>query len=48
MEQFYKELFTPNITKSEAVRRAQLHLLKQPESSHPYFWAPFILVGNWL
>ena len=48
MEQFYKEVFTPNITKAEAVRRAQLHLLQQPESSHPYFWAPFILVGNWL
>lgn len=48
MKQFYKELFTPNITKAEAVRRAQLHLLKQPESSHPYFWASFILVGNWL
>jgi len=48
MQQFYRELFTPNITKAEAVQRAQLHLLKQPESSHPYFWAPFILVGNWL
>jgi CHAT domain-containing protein len=48
MEQFYKELFTPNITRAEAVRIAQLHLLKTPESSHPYFWAPFILVGNWL
>jgi CHAT domain-containing protein len=48
MEQFYKELFTPNITRAEAVRVAQLHLLKTPESSHPYFWAPFILVGNWL
>ena len=48
MEQFYKELFTPNITRAEAVRIAQLHLLKTPESAHPYFWAPFILVGNWL
>jgi CHAT domain-containing protein len=48
MEQFYKELFTPNITRAEAVRVAQLHLLKTPESTHPYFWAPFILVGNWL
>lgn len=48
MEQFYKELFTPNITRAEAVRVAQLHLLKTPESAHPYFWAPFILVGNWL
>ncbi|HEY9832016.1 MAG TPA: CHAT domain-containing protein, partial [Stenomitos sp.] len=48
MEQFYKELFTPNITRAEAVRQAQLYLLKTPESAHPYFWAPFILVGNWL
>ncbi|HEY9727150.1 MAG TPA: CHAT domain-containing protein [Chroococcales cyanobacterium] len=48
MEQFYKELFTPNITRAEAVRQAQLYLLKTPESTHPYFWAPFILVGNWL
>ena len=48
MEQFYKELFTPNITRAEAVRQAQLYLLKTPESKHPYFWAPFILVGNWL
>jgi CHAT domain-containing protein len=48
MEQFYKELFTPNMTRAEAVRVAQLHLLKTPEFAHPYFWAPFILVGNWL
>lgn len=48
MEQFYKELFTPNMTRTEAVRVAQLHLLKTPEFAHPYFWAPFILVGNWL
>jgi CHAT domain-containing protein len=48
MEQFYKELFTPNITRAEAIRQAQLYLLKTPESTHPYFWAPFILVGNWL
>jgi CHAT domain-containing protein len=48
MEQFYKELLTPNVTKAEAVRLAQLHLLEQPESNHPFFWAPFILVGNWL
>ncbi|MEW6498123.1 MAG: CHAT domain-containing protein, partial [Cyanobacteriota bacterium] len=48
MVQFYQELLKPELTKAEAVRLAQLYLLKQPESSHPYYWAPFILVGNWL
>lgn len=48
MVQFYQELLKPEVTKAEAVRLAQLYLLKQPLFSHPYYWAPFILVGNWL
>lgn len=48
MAQFYKELLKPLVTKAEAVRLAQLHLLKTPKYSHPYYWGPFILVGNWL
>jgi CHAT domain-containing protein len=48
MVQFYQELLKPGMTKAEAVRRAQLQLLKQPEFNHPYFWASFILVGSWL
>jgi CHAT domain-containing protein len=48
MVQFYQELLKPKASKAEAVRLAQLYLLKQPEFSHPYYWAAFILVGNWL
>lgn len=48
MVQFYQEFLKPEATKAEAVRLAQLYLLKQPEFSHPYYWAPFILVGNWI
>ena len=48
MAQFYQELLKPQVTKAEAVRLAQLHLLKTPKYSHPYYWGPFILVGNWL
>ncbi|HTY22441.1 MAG TPA: tetratricopeptide repeat protein [Desulfomonilaceae bacterium] len=34
-------------SKAEALRQAKLSLLQDPATSHPYFWAPFILVGNW-
>ncbi len=48
MVEFYKQLTQSKVTKAEALRRAQLQLLKQPDSNHPFFWAPFVLVGNWL
>lgn len=51
MIQFYKELKDTTISKAEALQRAQLEFIKQPEGNklrEPYYWAPFILVGNWL
>ena len=48
MAQFYRELAKqPAPSKAEALRRAQLALLEQSPYRHPYFWAPFVLVGNW-
>ena len=47
MGQFYQEL-TNQGTKAEALRQAQLALLKNPWYRHPFYWAPYILVGNWL
>ncbi|WP_421657651.1 CHAT domain-containing protein [Leptothermofonsia sp. ETS-13] len=47
--EFYRELSTAKVTKAEALRRAQLTLLKQyPNYSRPGYWAPYVLVGNWL
>lgn len=48
MTQFYQQLAQPQVGKAEAVRNAQLALLQTKSFNHPYFWAPFILVGNWL
>ncbi len=48
MTKFYQEFTNPKLTKAEALRRAQLPLLKEAGYRHPYYWAPFILVGNWL
>jgi CHAT domain-containing protein len=45
---FYLALFQSNLTKAEAVRQAQLSLLRSEQYRHPYYWAPFVLVGNWL
>ncbi|MEW6492879.1 MAG: CHAT domain-containing protein [Cyanobacteriota bacterium] len=45
---FYKELTQVKSTKAEALRHAQVTLLKDPQYQHPIYWAPFVLVGNWL
>lgn len=45
MVAFYTELKTSS--KSEALRRAQLALINDSRYSHPFFWAPFILIGEW-
>ncbi len=45
---FYRELKNSQITKAEAVRRAQLQLLKHPNYNAPAFWSAYVLIGNWL
>ncbi len=47
MSQFYQELLNHQITKAEALRRAQLYLLNEGYQ-HPRYWAPYVLIGNWL
>ena len=75
MQRFYALLGTGDVTKADALRQAQLSLLKNENNldermdeleltrftlqtidgpapttaeglSHPYYWAPFILIGN--
>ncbi|MFB2835133.1 CHAT domain-containing protein [Floridanema evergladense] len=48
MTEFYRELTTPGTSKAEALRRAQIRLLNNRNYRNPYFWAPYVLVGNWL
>ncbi|NEO67886.1 MAG: CHAT domain-containing protein, partial [Moorea sp. SIO4G2] len=47
MVQFYQEFTQRNVTKAEALRRAQLTLLKEPGYQATFFWAPFVLIGDW-
>ncbi len=48
MTNFYQELAVIGTTKADALRKAQISLLKNPEFTHPFYWAPFVLVGDWL
>ncbi|MBI5249884.1 MAG: tetratricopeptide repeat protein [Desulfomonile tiedjei] len=34
-------------SKAEALRQAKLAMLSNQATSHPYYWAPFVLMGNW-
>jgi CHAT domain-containing protein len=48
MSDFYQELSTKHLPKAEAVRQAQLTLLHNRWYKHPFYWAPYVLLGNWL
>ncbi|MBN1698140.1 MAG: tetratricopeptide repeat protein [Spirochaetales bacterium] len=44
---FYRELNDVDNDKLDALRTAQLMLLRDKRYSHPFYWAPFIMIGNW-
>ncbi|MEM7712829.1 MAG: CHAT domain-containing protein [Cyanobacteria bacterium P01_A01_bin.68] len=48
MVEFYKNLNTKTVSKAEALRQTQLAFLKDGNFTHPFYWAPFVLVGNWI
>ena len=48
MSNFYANLKSGNLTTAGSLRAAQLDLLQSPEYRHPSFWAPYLLIGNWL
>jgi CHAT domain-containing protein len=46
METFYKE-WAAGKPKSACLRTAQLALLQNPATRHPFYWAPFEVLGDW-
>ena len=50
MTEFYQALTQAQagVTKAEALRQSQIALIESPQFNHPLYWAPFVLVGNWL
>lgn len=44
---FYEAFLEDGLDKAQALRRAQLKMMRLPGREHPYYWAAFILIGNW-
>jgi CHAT domain-containing protein len=47
MSNLYQKLVATNLDKAESLQSAQQSLLRTKEYRAPFYWAPFILVGNW-
>jgi CHAT domain-containing protein len=48
MQEFYSQLIQQRKSKAEALRLAQLKLLKSGKYSSPYFWSGTVLIGSGL
>lgn len=47
MKRFYEGLLTRKLTPAAALREAQLSIAREDRWSAPYYWAGFILQGDW-
>lgn len=47
MPKFYRGMVQEGRSKAQALRQAQTDILTDPRYAHPFFWAPFVLVGDW-
>ncbi|MBV6469878.1 MAG: hypothetical protein NBKEAIPA_01786 [Nitrospirae bacterium] len=46
--EFYRQLQDSTVSKAVALQRAQQKMLAQPGHTHPSYWAPFLLINNWM
>ena len=48
VSEFYRQLQDSSLSKAQALQRAQVKVLENPEYQHPNYWSPFLLINNWL
>jgi CHAT domain-containing protein len=49
MVAFHKPLsgsLRPPVSKAQALRQAELQVLRKAATSHPFYWAGFVLIGD--
>ena len=47
MRDFYRALVGGELTKAGALQNAQREMINSDEFKDPFYWAPFVLMGNW-
>jgi CHAT domain-containing protein/tetratricopeptide (TPR) repeat protein len=47
MKHLYTEMLRSNKTPAAALRAAQIEMLRTRQWQSPYFWAPFVMQGEW-
>ncbi len=48
MSDFYRRLLGREaLAPAAALRAARLRMMEDQQHSPPYYWAPFVLVGDW-
>lgn len=48
MSRFYREMFENDLAPAAALRNAQIAMWRQEEWGSPFYWAAFVLQGEWL
>ena len=48
IEEFYRQIQNPTVSRATALQQAQLKLEHDPRYEHPAYWSPFLLINNWL
>ena len=46
--EFYTQLSDPEVSRAEALRRAQLMTLRNHAYRHPSYWSAYLLISSWL
>jgi CHAT domain-containing protein len=46
--EFYRQLQEPSVSRARALQRAQVKQLQDARYQHPFYWAPFLMINNWL
>jgi CHAT domain-containing protein len=49
VSEFYRLLHgDPRLSKAKALQQAQIKVLREERFGHPCYWAPYLIIGNWL